>query len=84
MEIPDAIETDAERIYDAYNPESRGKSPSATRAAATYIAYMRADRTDEVHQDDLADHFDCSAATLRQRIREMDDAIDLSTVGTDA
>lgn len=83
MEIPDAIASDADRIYDAYDPENRGKAPSATRAAATYVAYMRADRTDEVHQDDLADHFGCSAATLRQRIREMDAAIDLNTVGTD-
>lgn len=40
MNHPTNVERIADEIYDEYDPAARGKSPSVTRAAATYIAYM--------------------------------------------
>lgn len=71
------IDEVANRIYGQYNPESRGKSPSVTRAACEYLAYLSLGRRDDVDQQSLADEYGCSPHSIRVRKNEILEIVDM-------
>lgn len=70
----------ADRIYEEYDPEARGKAPSVTRAACEYLAYLAEGRRDDVTQDRLADEYGCSPDSIRRRKDDIVAAIDMNEV----
>lgn len=70
----------ADRIYELYNPEARGKSPTVTRAAAEYVAYMIEGRSNEITQQTLAEKHGCAPGSLGIRKDQLVEEIDISKV----
>lgn len=75
---PPEVARDALEIYQQYDPAERGKTQAITVAAALYIAYCRDGRDSRPTQDSLSMEFECSRQSIRNRIREIDEALGLS------
>lgn len=69
----------ADQIYEAYNPESRGKSPSVTRAACEYLAHLHVGQRDDIDQEILANEYGCSAHAIRNRKNQIIEEIELES-----